>query len=146
MIRLVIIFFLITTLLACTGKSKQENLSHSDAVKLEQYLVEGEKLYTTYCANCHQANGEGLANLFPPLKDSDYMEENFEKVLCSMKYGLQGEIVVNGKTYNQAMPGIPTLTPLEIAEIATYIYNTWGDKRGIIPVKNVENKLKNCKK
>jgi len=51
-----------------------------------------------------------------------------------MKYGIQGEITVNGISYNKTMPAIPSLTELEIAEIATYIGNSWGHEEGLIDV------------
>lgn len=72
------------------------------------------------------------------------MEKNLEDVLCLMKNGIEGELVVNGISFNQAMPGVPTLSDLEIAEIATYIYNTWDHKRGIIEVSNARQVLNNC--
>jgi mono/diheme cytochrome c family protein len=72
------------------------------------------------------------------------MNENFEQVLCLMRNGIQGEVPVNGVQYNQAMPGVPTLTDLEIAEIATYIYNAWDNERGLIDVKEAERILNTC--
>jgi hypothetical protein len=42
------------------------------------------------------------------------------------------------------MKGIPALTDLDIAEIATYIYNTWDRQRGIISVNEVTDKMNNC--
>jgi hypothetical protein len=61
-----------------------------------------------------------------------------------MKYGIKGEIVVNGKTFVQPMPGVQSLTDLEIAEIATYIYNSWEHKRGIVDVSEANKILTNC--
>src|SRR3954467_2763545 len=92
--------------------------------KFQQYFVEGEQLYQAHCSNCHQKDGKGLKLVYPPLAQSDYMEENPEKVLCLMKQGIQGQVRVNGKIFDQPMPGIPSLTELEIAEIATFIYNS----------------------
>ena len=86
----------------------------------------------------------GLGKLYPPLNGSDYLNNNFEQVLCIMKYGLEGEITVNGVTYNQPMPGIPTLTNLEIAEIATFIYNNWENERGLIPIDTVRVIMERC--
>jgi hypothetical protein len=63
-----------------------------------------------------------------------------------MKYGLQGEVIVNGSSYNQAMPGVSSLTDLEVAEIATYIYNSWEHKRGIVTVQEATSALATCKK
>ena|SRR6478736_6172811 len=111
--------------------------SCSSDPKFRQYYVQGEQLYVKNCSNCHQKNGKGLGMVYPPLDQSDYLDKNFEKVLCLMKYGTKGELIVNGKTFNQPMPGIPTLTDLEIAEIATYLYNQWDRQRGLIDVKEV---------
>lgn len=72
------------------------------------------------------------------------MDKHFESVLCLMKHGVEGNLVVNGKNFNQPMPGVSTLTDLEIAEIATYIYNTWGNNRGIIDVKEVSKAMESC--
>ncbi len=82
--------------------------------------------------------------VYPPLAPSDFVEANPEKVMCVMKRGMTGEIIVNGKNFNQPMPGVPSLTELEIAEIATYIYNSWGHERGLIDVNSVSKALNTC--
>lgn len=113
-------------------------------VEFEQYYNQGEVLYTTHCSNCHQKDGKGLGLLYPPLGKSDFMEQHFEEVLCIMRHGKSTPTVVNGKVYQQPMEGVPTLTDIEIAEIATYIYNTWDHKRGIIKVNEVSAKMASC--
>ncbi|HWA34512.1 MAG TPA: cytochrome c [Cyclobacteriaceae bacterium] len=112
--------------------------------KFQQYFVQGEQLYQTHCSNCHQKNGTGLGLVYPPIAASDFMDANPEKVMCLMKRGISGEISVNGKIFNQPMPGIPSLTELEIAEISTFIYNSWGREKGLIEVNSVSKALKVC--
>lgn len=133
------VFFLLLLLIGCTPNQKSGN-----SVKFQQYFVEGEQLYIQHCSNCHQKSGKGLGLVYPPLDESDYMNENIDDVLCLIKNGISGELIVNGKGYNQAMPGIPTLTDLEIAEIATYIYNSWSHNHGIVEVKQVTKALEGC--
>jgi mono/diheme cytochrome c family protein len=82
--------------------------------------------------------------LYPPLNKSDFMESHFEEVVCLIKNGREGELLVNGSGYNKPMKGITNLTELEIAEITTYIYNTWDRKRGIVEVKEVSSVLLDC--
>ncbi len=119
--------------------------SHSATdTKFQQYYVQGEQLYVRYCSNCHQKNGAGLGRVYPPLNTSDYMERNLNEVLCIMKYGKKGSITVNGVMYNLEMKGTTSLTELEIAEIATYIYNTWDHKRGIVDLTQVHGALAKC--
>lgn len=72
------------------------------------------------------------------------MKSNYNDVICLIRNGTSGEMFVNGKQYNQPMPGIPTLSDLEVAEIATYIYNTWSHKEGIIEVKEVSRIMEGC--
>ncbi len=112
--------------------------------KFQQYFVEGEQLYLKNCSNCHHKDGKGLGLVYPPLAPSDFMDKNFDEVICLVKKGRKGEMTVNGNVYNQPMPGIPLLTELEIAEIATYIYNSWGHEKGLIEVKQVDQLLKAC--
>lgn len=126
------------------NQNSKPDMTAEESVKYEQYMVAGETLYLQYCSQCHNAMGTGLGDLYPPLKESDYMENNFEDVICILRYGKSGEIVVNGKTYNQMMPAQPQLKDLEIAEIATYIYNSWGNSRGLVSVKQVESLLAAC--
>lgn len=112
--------------------------------KFTQYYNQGETLYQKNCSNCHQKDGVGLGRVYPPLATSDYMEKNFNDVICLIRHGKKGELMVNGKNYNQPMPGVPSLTDLEIAEIATYIYNTWGRNEGIVEVRKVSSILATC--
>jgi cytochrome c551 len=122
------------------------NDGRSNDPKFKQYYNQGEELYIKHCSNCHQKNGKGLGRIYPPLDSADFLKANFNQVICLMRNGIDGSIVVNGKEFNQAMPGVSTLSDLEIAEIATYIYNTWDNKRGLVDVKEVGPILKSCEK
>jgi cytochrome c len=133
--------FLLLMTFACTSNSSSADAS---SIKFKQYYVKGEELYLKHCSNCHQKSGAGLGLVYPPLNTSDYMDKNFAKVLCLMKYGLEGEVVVNGKSFSQPMPGVSTLTNLEIAEIATYIYNTWDHERGLVDVTEASGVMDSC--
>nr|WP_255742859.1 cytochrome c [Belliella calami] len=113
--------------------------------KVLQYAIEGKILYENYCANCHQNDGTGLGKLIPPLKGSDYMENEPGKTVRIIKHGLKGEITVNGQVYNQPMPANPNLTNMEIAQIVTYIYNIWGNEKGVIDGKKVAEYLETKK-
>lgn len=131
-------------LMSCSGKKEKQ--STTESVKFQQYYLQGKNLYVTHCSNCHQESGTGLGMVYPPLHKSDFMNNHFEEVICLIRHGKQGEIIVNGKSYIQGMPGIPTLTDLEIAQISTYIYNTWEHRKGMIEVKEVSTILSACKK
>ena len=126
---------------ACAPGNQNQS---ENSVKFQQYYVQGEVLYKKHCANCHQADGSGLGRVYPPLNKSDFMDGNLNEVICLIKNGRQGEILVNGVMYNQPMAGIPSLTDLEVAEITTYIYNTWSHEQGLVEVGVTTSVLKGC--
>jgi cytochrome c551 len=134
-----LLFVFCLLLFACNNKK-----STPTDPKFQQYYNQGELLYQKNCSNCHQKDGSGLGRLYPPLDSSDFMANNFEDVICIIRYGKKGELVVNGVSFNQPMPGIPTLTDLEVAEIATYIYNSWSHEHGIIEVNDLSALRKKC--
>ena len=89
-------------------------------------LVMGKRLYTQVCAACHQVNGQGLPGAFPPLAGSDYLFKNREASIRGVKFGQQGELIVNGVTYNSVMAPMG-LEDEEIADVMNFIMNSWGN-------------------
>lgn len=126
------------------GNAATENYSRAEKQKFAKYMIQGKDLYTIHCSNCHQPDGSGLGKLYPPLAKSDYLANNLEKSICIIKNGIEGEITVNGELYNQLMPGVENLSALEIAEITTYITNSWESEKGLVDVKQVNQALENC--
>lgn len=94
---------------------------------LKQSILDGEEIYQDFCLQCHLDNGKGVENAFPPLVKSDYLQNNIEASIRGVKYGLRGEITVNGKTYNGVMVN-QGLDEEEIADVMNYILNSWGNK------------------
>jgi mono/diheme cytochrome c family protein len=134
--------YILLTLL-CIACGKQTGPDNQNSAKFQQYYNQGEQLYIQNCSNCHQKNGTGLGLVYPPLNKSDFMDQHLDEVICLMRNGRKGELLVNGKMYNQTMPPT-TLSDLEIAEIATYIYNSWGRQQGIMEVSRVAIQLQQC--
>ncbi|MDT8319488.1 MAG: cytochrome D1 domain-containing protein [Xanthomonadales bacterium] len=97
----------------------------------DERIAAGAKLYNVHCAACHQANGQGLAGAFPPLAESSYLAEGGAKVAIeAVLHGLSGPITVNGKEYNSVMPNLAYLSDSEVADVVTYVMNTWDNPGG----------------
>ncbi len=84
-------------------------------------LLAGAKLYTTYCATCHQGNGKGDGTRFPPLESSEWVKGDKKKLINIVLNGLSGPITVNGVGFNETMPANSYIKDEEIALILTYI-------------------------
>lgn len=86
----------------------------------------GQRVFTQNCAACHQVGGQGLPPAFPPLAESDYLNEDKGRAIDALLKGLQGEIQVNGQTFNGVMPAL-ALSDEEVANVLTYVYSEWGN-------------------
>jgi len=115
-----------------------------ESLDFKRYYSSGALVYQQHCQNCHGANGEGLSALIPPLSDSTYLRKNLSSLPCYVKNGLKGQITVNGKTFEDAMPA-NDLSPVEIAQVLTYVGNSFGNKLNIIDEPSVQKSLAGCK-
>ncbi len=93
-------------------------------------MQRGKAVFQGTCSTCHQAEGQGLASIFPPLAKSDYLMADRDRAIQLVLTGQSGPIVVNGATYNGVMPPFAHLTDHEIADVLSYVLNSWGNDGG----------------
>ena len=127
-----------------TNNATYNSLDKSDQAKFDKYMILGKGIYNTTCSNCHQNDGLGLHGLIPPLALSDYLESNQSAIPCLLKNGSKDSLIVNGRNYPPQMPA-HMLSNLELAEVITYINNSWTNEYGFVTVKDVDQLLKECK-
>jgi mono/diheme cytochrome c family protein len=97
----------------------------------------GATVFTTNCAGCHGATGQGQPNIFPPLANNPVVTGPTDKLIAIVDHGLTTPITVNGANYSGQMPAWQgNLKPDQIAEVLTYIRSAWGNKAG--PVTTAE--------
>lgn len=108
-------------------------------------LVGGEKIFSTYCAACHQNDGKGASGRFPPLVGTDWVTGDKERLIGVVMNGLEGSIVVNGETYINAMPQHSFLSDEEIARVLTYIRQSFGNNASEITIEEVSKVRKKRK-
>lgn len=89
----------------------------------------GASIYNANCAACHQPSGVGIPHAFPPLANSDYLNADKVRAIKTVTGGLQGNVTVNGQQFNGVMPSW-SLSDEDIANVLTYIYNSWGNVGG----------------
>ena len=132
--KLVILFLFLITFegynLASEKKDSytfvQNPTSHILQNELEKSILRGEDIYQDFCRRCHRSKGKGFGKKYPPLAGSDFLMNYRTQSIRIVKYGRQGEIVVNGKTYNNLMEPLG-LENDEIADVMNYIMNSWDN-------------------
>ena len=107
----------------------------------EESISDGKLIYEDFCVQCHLNNGEGIEKIYPPLNNSDYLLQNIDKSIYSIKYGLKGEITVNGIKYNGVMIS-QGLEDIEIADVMNYITNSWDNNLNVQITKKRVSELK----
>ena len=99
----------------------------SGALTREDQIAAGKSLFAGTCSACHQMEGQGLPNTFPPLAGSDFLMADKNRSIDIVINGLSGKVVVKGSEYNGVMPPHSHMTDDDIANILTYVRNSWGN-------------------
>ena len=107
-------------------------------LSLDDQVQAGQALFAGTCSVCHQANGAGLPGVFPPLARSDYLAADLKRAVAVILRGLAGKVTVNGHEYDSVMPPMTQLNDDAIANILTYVLNTWGNPGGRISTEDVK--------
>ena len=130
----ILICVTVFSLLSCKNETQKTETSlipesektFSQESPLEQSIKRGEAVYIDFCKRCHMPNGKGVGTTYPPLAGSNWLEEKRKESIHSVKFGLNGEIQVNGKTYNNVMTPLG-LSDDEVADVMNYVMNSWGN-------------------
>jgi mono/diheme cytochrome c family protein len=104
------------------------SLSAPAAAHAESSPGAGATLYQINCSACHQATGEGLKGIFPPLAQSDYLLADKERSIRIALQGIGGPIVVNGVEYQGVMPAPAPMDDQQVADVLTYVRSAWGNR------------------
>lgn len=91
--------------------------------------VDGKQLYANACVACHQATGQGLPGVFPPLADSEWVKGEPKVLAQLVLHGMNGPITVKGQQYQGAMPAFAEqFSDAELAAVFNFIRHEWGNE------------------
>jgi mono/diheme cytochrome c family protein len=93
--------------------------------------TKGLQLFRSICATCHGADGKGIQDLAPPLKESEYIDGSMKRLAAIILHGVSGPIHVNGKLYklNNEMPALinnKSISDQDIADIIRFTQNAFA--------------------
>jgi nitrite reductase (NO-forming) len=119
-----------TQRIAVLEKKVEETIRQTPAIATmtkELQMEKGKLVFMQTCAVCHQTHGQGLPNVFPPLASSDFLMADKARSMGIVLRGITGAIVVNGIKYDSVMPPVVQLTDEQVANVLTYVRNSWGN-------------------
>lgn len=88
----------------------------------------GQAIYEGLCLNCHQAAGQGLAGVYPPLAKSEWVAGDPQTLIRITMHGLAGPTKVQGKEYGLVPMPPMGLDDQQLADVLTYVRNAFGNK------------------
>jgi mono/diheme cytochrome c family protein len=87
-------------------------------------LVLGRQTFNV-CMQCHQDTGKGIPGTYPPLEGSPVVLGDPATPVRILLHGLQGDITIEGATYNGQMPSWDRFSDEQIAAVLTYVRQAW---------------------
>ena len=114
------------------------NVLVSAQSSLKTQIENGQKVYQRNCLTCHQANGGGVPKLNPPLINAAFVKGDKKKLIQWVLLGSVEKVPIDGKYYSNNMPPQATLKDNEIADVLTYIRNSFKNKASVITATDVK--------
>ena len=104
-----------------------------------QNMANGKKIYETRCLVCHQADGGGVPNMNAPLDGaSNVVSNDIARMVKIIRNGYNERIALDGYYYSNAMTANPDLKDAAIADVLTYIRNSWSNKASKVTLADVQ--------
>jgi nitrite reductase (NO-forming) len=113
-----------------------ESAEKGTLTKADQ-VAAGKQLFLGTCSPCHQTEGQGVPLAFPPLAGSDFLMADKTRAIGIVLNGKTGAVTVNGKDFNSVMPPLSQLPDDDIANILTFVRNSWGNSGEAVSNKEV---------
>lgn len=99
-------------------------------------ITRGKMVYEQNCLACHQADGSGVPALAPPLIKGTFVGGDTAKLIEIILDGMQG-VEINGEYYANPMPAFSFLSDQEIADVLTYVRNSFSNNAGEVTKEEV---------
>jgi mono/diheme cytochrome c family protein len=129
---------LLTFSLAFFAQAQKANKAISTPAAARDQLLAGKKVYSKFCVSCHQLDGGGVPNLNPPLIKTTYVLGDKSRLIKIILNGSNESLEIDGETYSNPMPQLDILKDQEVADVLTYIRNSFGNKATAITAPEVK--------
>jgi len=126
---------------AAQSIANKQTADTTKSLSKDEQIAQGKNVFESNCLACHQANGEGVPNAFPPLAKSDFLNADHNRAINILLHGRSGPITVNGKNFDSVMPAI-ALNNGQIANVLTYVINSFGNNGGQVTPAQVDKQRK----
>lgn len=100
-------------------------------------IARGKDVYIQQCLACHQADGSGVEGTNPSLVRTKYVRGDKATLVRIILKGMQG-VDIDDERYRNVMAPHADLTDQQIADVLTYVRNSFGNKASAVTAAEVE--------
>lgn len=127
------LFVLATGLMSQTAKPASKPAQAGSAAQ----ITRGKQVYLEQCLACHQVDGLGVQGMNPPLAKAKQVLGDKAALIRIVLNGMQG-VQIDGEDYHGVMAPHPDLTDQQIADVLTYVRNSFGNKASAVTAAQVK--------
>jgi len=100
-------------------------------------IARGKDVYIQQCLACHQADGSGVEGTSPSLVKTKYVLGDKVTLVRIILKGMQG-VDIDDEHYRNVMAPHTDLTDQQIADVLTYVRNSFGNKASAVTAGEVK--------
>jgi len=136
--KITAIFSVLMLFSLCLKAQVKHKVLHHHHYSVALSIANGKKVYMQTCVSCHQVDGGGVQNMNPPLIKTDYVLGDRTRLIKIVLNGFNENAEINGQTYSNNMPSHDFLTDQQIADVLTYVRNSFTNKAPAITMAQVK--------
>jgi mono/diheme cytochrome c family protein len=125
----IVLFFLpVCAMTIMSAQTKPAQTKPKAGAVSKKTMEAGKKVYDLYCLACHQEDGNGVPRMNPPLIKTSFVLGEKKKLVQILLKGMDEQVEINGQTYSNVMASHNFLTDQEIADVLSFVRNSFGNK------------------
>lgn len=131
---------LVVILMGFQTAPKKAAVQKQAAPVTQATLNKGKLVYMQRCLVCHQADGGGVPHLNAPLDGaSGVRSDDKARLVRIILKGMTDRVELDGEYYSNNMAPLADLSDQQIADVLTYIRNSWSNKASAVSAPEVKS-------
>ncbi|MFL9484543.1 c-type cytochrome [Chitinophagaceae bacterium LWZ2-11] len=120
------------------GQTKPAQAKAAPANELAASMQRGKVVYDKVCLSCHMVDGGGVPKLNPPLIQTSYVLGDKTKLILIILKGMSDRVPIEDEYYSNTMASHADLKDQQIADVLTYVRNSFGNKASAVTAAEVK--------
>ena len=131
--------YILSLMLVLSSAFVSKPITNIQQPSIKASIDRGKTIYLQRCMACHQVDGSGVPRLNPPLDGASTVKGNDKlKLVRIIIKGMTDRVEIDGEYYDNNMSANPDLSDTQIADVLTYIRNSWSNKSSVVTAAEVK--------